>query len=135
MSAERVVFVLCCWVSVSAAIKCYLGDQLFHGSLLLRESVALTECPGSRFCVRQELTSADLKTINFFCDQITDIHGNPLVTCKSDGAQTPNTANNFKALVVCCSSDYCNLSVSNSISSSACSIGMILLSVLYKFVF
>ncbi|KAK6746208.1 hypothetical protein RB195_012368 [Necator americanus] len=49
---SSVQFVLECLIAYAKMHHVYLGDQLFHGSLLLRESVALTECPGSRFCVR-----------------------------------------------------------------------------------
>ncbi|RCN44415.1 hypothetical protein ANCCAN_09552 [Ancylostoma caninum] len=109
------------------------GDQLFQGSMLLRESLSLTDCPNTRFCVRQEITSSDLKTVNYLCDQATDIHGNYVVACQSEGTHSSTTSNNFPSVTMCCSSDLCNLNASNSSNSPLYRFVMVLLLLLYSF--
>ncbi|RCN50206.1 hypothetical protein ANCCAN_03811 [Ancylostoma caninum] len=133
MASRGIVFIFCCFLSVSTALRCYLGDQLFQGSMLLRESLSLTDCPNTRFCVRQEITSSDLKTVNYLCDQATDIHGNYVVACQSEGTHSSTTSNNFPSVNMCCSSDLCNLNASNSSNSPIHRLVMVLLLLLYSF--
>ncbi|KHJ86460.1 hypothetical protein OESDEN_13791 [Oesophagostomum dentatum] len=94
------------------------GDQLYQGPLLLRESVSLTDCPSSRFCVRQEIASGDLRTVNFICDQTPDVHGSVFVICQGVGTHVSTTPTGVQSINTCCASDYCNLYVSGSSSMS-----------------
>ncbi|CAJ0596648.1 unnamed protein product [Cylicocyclus nassatus] len=132
MAALRIVLFFVCHSSLVIAIKCYLGDQLFQGSVLLRESVSLTDCPASRFCVRQDVVSADLKTVNFLCDQSYDVRGLVFIVCQGPGTHISTTPAQVPAINTCCAADLCNLYVS---SSSFVSFYYIALLLLCKFMF
>ncbi|KAK6057112.1 hypothetical protein COOONC_05374 [Cooperia oncophora] len=91
----------------------------------MREGFVMSECPGSKYCVRQEWWMGDLKTTNMFCDRMFDIMGNPVALCKSDGTFTSTGLNNIQCTNRCCSSDYCNLPTAATPSYGYCALPLL----------
>lgn len=59
-----------------------MGQEWYQSGVLLKEEMVLADCR-SNFCVKQEVISNDLTTVNLMCDRATGIDEcNPEVVCQ-----------------------------------------------------
>ncbi|WKY02098.1 hypothetical protein Q1695_015816 [Nippostrongylus brasiliensis] len=104
---------LFCSLSLSTAIRCYVGEQIVQNGVLQRETVGLAECPAVSYCVKQEWELGGITTRNFLCDRTMSGSGMEIITCSKDGSTNSVGLNNIQCTNTCCSSDYCNLPTSD----------------------